>query len=428
MKRTINVADLSRVEGEGALELIIQDGQVAKAHFRIFESPRFFEAFLQGRRAAEAPDLTARICGICPVAYQMSATHAIESVLGLSLPTPLRNLRRLLYCGEWLESHALHIYFLHAPDFLGYPSGLAMARDYPETVKAGLAIKKVGNELVALIGGREIHPVNVRLGGFYRTPTAAELQALVPSLERALTLARQTVKWTASFTFPEISYEYEYVALRHPQAYPLCEGRLVSNQGLDITASEFEDFIGEEHVRHSNALQGYLKERGAYLVGPLARFALNYDRLTPLARQAAQEVGLTPECRNPFQSIIVRSIELVLACEEALQLIASYERPEQPYLSAPWRAGQGCAITEAPRGILYHRYTIDDQGIIQEARIVPPTSQNQKTIEADLCRVAEQHLHLDDARLTHILEQAIRNYDPCISCATHYLRLQVVRS
>ncbi len=427
MKRTIKVANLSRVEGEGALELIIRDGRVARANFSIFESPRFFEAFLRGRRGAEAPDLTARICGICPVAYQMSAVHALEAILALTIPEPLRALRRLLYCGEWLESHALHVYFLHAPDFLGYPSGLAMAQDYPEMVKDGLALKKVGNEIVALLGGREIHPINVRVGGFYRTPTAKELQALVPKLEKALELAQQTGRWVAGFTFPDITYDYELVALHHPQAYPLCEGRLVSSRGLDIAVSEFEDIFEEEHVRHSNALQGRRKSGGAYLVGPLARFVLNYDRLHPLSRQAAREAGLTPACRNPFQSIIVRSVEMVYACEEALRIIQNYQRPERPYVAAFWRAGQGSAITEAPRGILYHRYTVDDQGVIQDARIVPPTSQNQKTIEADLCRVAEQHLHLDDVHLTHILEQAIRNYDPCISCATHCLRLRVVR-
>ncbi len=427
MKRTIKVDNLARVEGEGALELVLQGDQVVRADFSIFESPRFFEAFLRGRRAEEAPDLTARICGICPVAYQMSAVHALEAILSLDLPGPLRELRRLLYCGEWLESHALHVYFLHAPDFLGYDSGLALAQDHPDIVKEGLAIKKIGNDIVALLGGREIHPINVRVGGFYRTPTAEALQALLPPLERALELARKTVRWVAGFDFPAISYDYEYVALRHPQEYPLCGGRLVSNQGVDISPAEFEEVFDEEHVRHSNALQGFRRQGGAYLVGPLARFALNYDRLTPVARQTAQEVGLTPDCRNPFQSIIVRSIEMVFACEEALRIIRSYQRPEQPYVTGPWRPGRGSAISEAPRGILYHRYTVDEQGVIQDARIVPPTAQNQKTIEGDLIRVAQQHLDLDDHHLTHILEQAIRNYDPCISCATHYLRLQVVR-
>jgi sulfhydrogenase subunit alpha len=427
MNRTINVANLARVEGEGALELKIMDGRVTAANFSIFESPRFFEAFLRGRRGAEAPDLTARICGICPVAYQMSSVHAVEAALGLAVSGPLRDLRRLLYCGEWIESHALHVYFLHAPDFLGYASAIALAQDDPEIVKEGLALKKAGNDIVNLLGGREIHPINVRVGGFYRVPKVEELQDLVGPLKTALDLALKTVRWVAGFDFPEVTYEYEFVALRHPEEYPFCEGRLVSNQGLDITAGDYESHFEEEHVRHSNALQSRLRARGPYLVGPLARFNLNFDRLTPLAQGAAREVGLTPNCRNPFQSIIVRAVELVFACEEALRIINSYERPQRPYLETPWQAGEGCAITEAPRGILYHRYRLDEQGVILDARIVPPTSQNQKTIEDDLCRVAEKHLHLDDDQLTYILEQAIRNYDPCISCATHCLRFKIER-
>jgi len=428
MNRTIKVANLARVEGEGALEMTIKDGQIVTANFSIFESPRFFEGFMRGRRGAEAPDITARICGICPVAYQMSSVHAMEDALGLAVPGPLRELRRLLYCGEWIESHALHVYFLHAPDFLGYASGMALAKDYPEIVKEGLALKKAGNDIVSLVGGREIHPINVRAGGFYATPRAQDLQALTGSLEKALEVALKTVHWTAGFDFPDVTHDYEVVALRHPREYPFCEGRLVSNRGLDITAKEYVSHFEEEHVSHSNALQSRLSARGPYLVGPLARFNLNFDRLSPLAQHAAREAGLTPECRNPFQSIIVRSVELVFACEEALRIIKSYERPEVPHLETHWQAGEGCAITEAPRGILYHRYRLDDQGVIQEACIIPPTSQNQKTIEEDLCRVAEKRLDLDDDRLTYILEQAIRNYDPCISCATHCLKLRIERS
>ncbi len=240
-------------------------------------------------------------------------------------------------------------------------------------------------------------------------------------------MAQKTVRWVAGFDFPDVTYDYEFVALRHPEEYPFCEGRLVSNRGLDITAADYESHFEEEHVRHSNALHSRLLARGPYLVGPLARFNLNFDRLTPLAQNAAREVGLTPECRNPFQSIIVRSVELVFACEEALRIIKSYERPERPSVETHWQAGEGCAMTEAPRGMLYHRYRLDDQGVILEADIIPPTSQNQKTIEDDLCRVAEKHLDLEDDRLTYILEQAIRNYDPCISCATHCLSLKIER-
>ena len=425
--KIIKVDYLARVEGESSLYLKIKGDRVAEARLKIFEPPRFFEAFLKGRLFSEAPDLTARICGICPIAYQMSAVHAMEKALGLKVAGPLRDLRRLIYFGEWIESHTLHVFMLHAPDFLGYEDAISMAREHPDQVKLGLQLKKVGNQLVALLGGREIHPINVRVGGFYRVPTKKELLPLTEQLKWARDAALETVKWTATLPFPEFARDYEFVALRHPEEYPLNEGRLVSNQGLDIDISDYEDHFAEEHVPHSHALHSRLKDRGAYLVGPLARYNLNFDRLPPLVQEAARSAGLGPVCRNPFQSIVVRSLEILYAVEEALRLIAAYEEPERPAIPIEPRAGAGCGCTEAPRGILYHHYRLDDQGVIQTAKIVPPTSQNQKSMEADLALFAEKNLHLPQDRLTWQCEQTIRNYDPCISCATHFLKLEVER-
>jgi sulfhydrogenase subunit alpha len=426
-RRTIKVDALARVEGEGALLVKLKDGAVTDVKLRIYEPPRFFEGFLRGRRFSEAPDITARICGICPVAYQMSSVHAMEDALGITVGGSLRALRRLLYCGEWIESHVLHVAMLHAPDFLGYESAIHMAKDHPEAVARALEMKKVGNELVALLGGREIHPVNVRVGGFYRVPTRSELSPVAEHLKSARDAALEMTRWVAAFSFPDFEQDYEFVALRHPDEYPFCEGRLVSNRGLDIAAAEFEDHIQEEHVGHSNALHAVLRERGSYLVGPLARYNLNADRLSPLARDAAQEAGLGASCRNPFKSIIVRGVETVQACDEALRIIESYEPPDRPAVEVRPRAGRGHGWSEAPRGTLYHRYTLDAEGTILDARIVPPTSQNQKTIENDLWRFVPQVADLPDAELTLRCEQAIRNYDPCISCATHFLDLTVER-
>jgi sulfhydrogenase subunit alpha len=426
--KTIQVDYLARVEGEGAFFVKIQKNRVTEARLNIFEPPRFFEAFLRGRTYTEAPDITARICGICPVAYQMSAVHAMEQAFGVQVGGQLRALRRLIYCGEWIESHALHVYMLHAPDFLGYPDVMHMAQDYPEVVKRGLQMKKAGNALMAFLGGREIHPVNVRVGGFYRTPMKRAFEPLVEQLKWGRDAALETVRWVAQFSFPDFTQDYEWVALRHPQEYPFNEGRLVSNKGLNIAVREYEDHFIEEHVAYSNALHSRLKARGAYLAGPLARYNLNFDRLSPLAQEAARLAGLGPTCHNPFQSIIVRSVEILYAFDEALRLIEQYEQPERPFVEMQPRASTGCACTEAPRGILYHRYVLDDQGIIREARIIPPTSQNQKTIENDLRHYVEQHLDLPEDQLTWQCEQAIRNYDPCISCATHFLKLQIERT
>lgn len=426
-KRTIKVNYMARVEGEGGLDIKFRDNQVADVKLHIFEPPRFYEAFMRERDYTEAPDITARICGICPVAYQMSSVHAMEQALGVKVEGPLRELRRLIYCGEWIESHVLHVYMLHAPDFLGYQDAITLAKDYPDIVKKGLRLKKIGNEIVSLLGGREIHPINVKVGGFYKVPAKSDFEDLKENLNTALELAREMVQFTSTLEFPDFEQDYEYVCLRHPDEYPFCEGKLVSNKGLDIGIASFSEFITEEQVEHSTSLHAHIQKRGAYHVGPLARYNLNYDRLTPAARELAREAGLRETCFNPFKSIIVRSVETFWAVEEALRIINQYEKPDQAAVPLEPMAGIGHGCSEAPRGILYHRYEIDDQGLIKDALIVPPTSQNQKMIEADLWKLAEQYVYLKDEELQWKCEQAVRNYDPCISCSCHFLKLRIDR-
>lgn len=425
--RKIKVDYLARVEGEGGLLVKIKGDQVVDARFNIFEPPRFFEAFLRGRKYTEPPDITARICGICPIAYQMSSAHAIESICGVTMPKPLRDLRRLLYCGEWIESHVLHIYMLHAPDFLGYEDAVQMAKDHPEAVTKALQLKKVGNDLVTLLGGREIHPINVRVGGFYRVPRKSEFAEIEEKLKWARDAAIETVKWSATLPFPELEQDYEFVSISHPEEYPFNEGRIVSSGGIDIEYKDFLKHFEEEHVERSTSLHARVKARGEYLVGPLARYALNYDKLPASIRKLAKEVGLGKICRNPFQSIIVRSLETLYACVEALRLIKDYQMPEAPAVAVEPRAGTGYWATEAPRGMLYHHYTIDDEGVIKDARIIPPTSQNQKMVESDLLEFVKKNLELTDEKLTWQCEQIIRNYDPCISCSCHFLKLKIDR-
>jgi len=426
--KTIKVDYLARVEGEGALYIKIKDATVADVKLKIFEPPRFFEAFLRDRDYKEAPDITARICGICPVAYQMSAVHAMENALDAHVNGQLRELRRLLYCGEWIESHVLHIYMLHAPDFLGYDDAIKMAKDHREIVERGLKLKKIGNQIVNLVGGREIHPINVRIGGFYKTLSKTELETLTENLKWARDAAYETVLWTSKFSFPDFERDYEFVSLTHPNEYPFNEGRIISNKGLNIDASEYEDHFEEVHVEHSTALHSVLKERDAYFVGPMARYNLNFDKLPAIAQEAAKEAKLGKECKNPFKSIVIRSIETLFAFEEALRIISEYDEPKNPFQKIEAIDGEGYGCTEAPRGMLFHRYKIDNQGKILDARIVPPTSQNQKTIENDLRAFVPQYIDLPDDELTWQCEQAIRNYDPCISCSTHFLKLNIERN
>jgi coenzyme F420-reducing hydrogenase alpha subunit len=428
--RSFRVEALTRVEGEGGLVVEIHDGDVRDVRLRIFEPPRFFEAFLRGRSYTEPPDITARICGICPVAYQMSSCQAIEAACRVAVDGQLRDLRHLLYCGEWIESHVLHIHLLHAPDFLGYPSGIAMAADHRAEVERGLQLKKLGNEIVELVGGRAVHPVNVKLGGFYKAPTAAAMRSLAAELGSAIDAAEEAARWVASLPMPshELPDGAVLVSLRHPTEYPMLGDRLVSTSGLDVCADEYLEHFSEEHVEHSTALHGRMLSGRQYMVGPLARFVLNADHLAPRAAALAAELGLTPAERNPFRSIIVRAIETLHAFEVAVAIADNYAVPGRPSVDVPPQAGVGCGWSEAPRGLLWHRYQIDADGNVVDARIVPPTSQNQPLIEHDLAHLIAHSLHLDDAALQAICEQSVRNYDPCISCSTHFLDMRIVRT
>lgn len=442
--RDLRLDALARVEGEAALHLRVDGDTVTETRLRIYEPPRFFEALLTGRGHTEPPDITARICGICPVAYQMSACRAIEDACGVTVDGPLAALRRLLYCGEWIESHALHIHLLHAPDFLGCADVVELARRERAAVERGLRIKQTGNAILEQLGGRPVHPVNVRVGGFYRTPAPEELRPLAERLLRAREDALETVRWVASFDFPDAVCEHDLLALREPGRYAIDSGTPAvvaagaeGPEPLEFPLSDFEQRVPEGQVPHSTARTAALDGR-RHLTGPLARWAISGRWLHPVAAGAGRDAGLGDPlagavCDNPFRSIVVRAVEVVQAVEEALRIIDGYERPDRPAVDVRPRRGTGVGATEAPRGLLYHRYTLTDDGTLTGARIVPPTAQNQAAIEEDVRRAAQARLRTPgaaagDEELTRLCERAIRNHDPCISCATHFLDVTVRRA
>ena len=427
--RTFEVKALSRVEGEGALYVKIDGDRVEHVELNIYEPPRFFEGFLRGRAVREVPDITARICGICPVAYQMSACHALEKALQINVTPEIRQLRRLLYCGEWIESHALHIHLLHAPDFLGFESGIQLAAVHRAEVERGLRLKKIGNQLLDVLGGRAIHPINVTVGGFYRAPRVAEMKALLPELEWGWQASLDVVDWVSQFSFPELLIDYDSVSLHHPDEYPFNHGQIVTSDGLRLPMESFEEHFSERHRPQSTALHCVrLPSESNYLVGPLARINHCWRQLLPSARKAAESCGIAWPSRNNFHSIVARAIELVHVFEEAIQIVRAYDQPLQPSrVEFEPRAGEGCHATEAPRGLLYHRYRIGTDGLIEFAKIVPPTSQNQGQIEEDLRKYIPSLLTLSDETATRHCEHLIRNYDPCISCATHFLKMRLDR-
>jgi len=427
-ERSFRVEGITRVEGEGSLHLVVRDGEVTEARLKIFEAPRYFERIIVGRHPDQVVDIVARICGICPVAYQMSAVSAFESIFGVQVDPVVTRLRRLLYAGEYIESHALHVYLLHAPDFLGYASAIDMARDHRDLVEQGLALKKTGNELMAAVGGRSVHPVSVRVGGLYRVPKKRELAALRPALARAIDASRATLNLVAQLDAPAFDRKARLVSLRHPTDYPLFQGRIVSSDGIDIGIGDWRTAFREEHHEGSNALHARTLSGETYMLGPSARVTLAADQLHPLARAALDGSGLRDAiASNPFWSIAARAIELIHYSAEAVDIIDAYEPPARPF--EPWtpRAGAAGWGSEAPRGICWHHYETDDRGLVTKGQIVPPTSQNQGQIEADLTAFAPSILALDHDAATRRLEQLIRSYDPCISCATHFLDLTIDR-
>ncbi len=427
--RSFNVKALTRVEGEGALRIRVNEGSIEIAEFNIYEPPRFFERLLRGRGFAEVPDITARICGICPVAYQLTACQALEQAFGVEITPAIISLRRLLYCGEWIQSHALHIHLLHAPDFLGYESGITLAADRPDFVERGLRFKAIGSRIMEVVGGRAVHPVNVAVGGFYKAPSATAIRGLLPDLEWGLAAAHELVREVSRFEFPSVRFPATCVALRADDGYPPETGRIVSSGGLDIAIGDFEQHFVETQVPHSTALHSLqLPDHTPYLVGPVARLNLCRDRLPPAARRLADTCGIDWPLQNPFQSIVARAIEVVGAFETAVAIARSAVAEINPCrVEVVPRAGTGCHATEAPRGLLYHRYSIGADGLISAATIIPPTSQNQAQIEEDLRGLLPSVLDLNDDLATKRCEHLIRSYDPCISCATHFLTFTVER-
>jgi coenzyme F420-reducing hydrogenase alpha subunit len=426
--RTIKVDLLTRVEGEGALNIVLDGDRVTDVQLRIFEPPRFFEGFLQGRHYSEVPDIVARICGICPVAYQMSAVHAFEGLFNVEIDPSVRTLRRLLYCAEWIESHALHIYMLHAPDFLGLDSALELGQSQPELLKRALRLKKCGDAMLKLLGGRAIHPVSVQVGGFSRVPEASELNAHLEELKWARDAACETVQLVAGFDFPDFTMPYTFVAMQPETEYPMNEGNIAfrpDDQPEQIVrVADYEKHFIENQVPHSNALHCRLNDK-PYIVGPLSRIALNRDRLTSMSRDALNSVSFTPN--NPHQAIIARAVELLHAIDESIGLIQAYKKPKHACAPVSVSAGTATAATEAPRGVLYHRYRVNAEGIIEQARIIPPTAQNQAQMEADLTALLPALVGLPDDEIGVACERVVRSYDPCISCATHFIKVQVQR-
>lgn len=426
-RREIKVDYMSRVEGETALDIEVQDGEITNLQLRLYEPPRFFQAFLVGRHYEEVPDLVSRICGICPVAHMMASLEALDQALGIVPSQETLRLREILALSQWIQSHALHTYMLAIPDYLGYPSVIEMVPEHRAVIEQALRLKRLGNDLTALIGGREIHPVTAVIGGFTHVPRSQEVKQMVSRLKEAKNDVNEMIEIAAGLPLPEFTRDLEWISLKSDSGYPVSGGYLSSNRGLRATKEEYRQYISETHVDHSNALFSSVKDRGSFIVGPLSRINQNLDLLSPDAKEAARRNNLVYPSSNPFASIPARAVETMWAVDRCIELLEELKlEADQPAIKPV--AGTGYSLSEAPRGLLYHYYKVNSQGLIEDADIVSPTAHNAHNIEEDLRKFVPGILDLTDEELTLRCEMLVRAYDPCFSCSVHFLKVNIKRS
>ncbi len=414
---------LTRVEGEGKIWIDIENGTIRDVILNIFEPPRFIEAVLRGQDYTVIPHITARICGICPVAYQMSGLQAIEDAFRVNINSQIKELRKLFYYGEWIQSHAIHVFFLHLPDFMGKGSIFEIGRENPELLKSALKIKKAGSLIIEVIGGRVSHPVTPTTGGFTSYPRKEKLQNLLPALEEALEITVSLTERFSRFDFTGAEFpDLHFVSLFKEDEYPILDGDIISNKGLRLNRYEFDSIFLEYQSPHSTAKKAKINGKEPYTVGPVSRFNNNFEKLSMEALNTSRRINLKPPVTDSSKSILVRMVEIIHSLEQSIRLIKNYAPPDNQPVINPRRA-TGYGISEAPRGILWHRYSFDSDGKITEANIVPPTAQNQDAMELTVKKYLSESIPVTLEDAVNQAEKIVRNFDPCISCATHFLKL-----
>lgn len=418
-EKTISVDYIARVEGQGAINIdITKDGKVKQLQLKIFEPPRFFESFLIGRKYDEVMELTSRICGICPVAHQITALRAVENAMSIVISDQTRDLRKLMAISAHIQSNVLSMYFLSLPDLMGYESIITMGKNHLDIVKRALMLKKLGNDITQLIGGRSVHPVTMIVDGFTSIPSKNKFKVVRKRLVDAKQAAIDTVDLFANIEIPGFSRKCEHAAISDPKYYAINEGRFTSNQGLDIDEINYRDVIFEKQKPYSTALHSYVKNRDSFMVGPLPRVNLNLKQMSYDARDAAKNCGVRFPNYNPFVSHLARALELVHDIDESIEIIDRLHLKDE-HSNYMCKSGFGAAITEAPRGSLYHSYNLNNNGIVKKADIVPPTAHNAYNIEKDMNEFVKTIIDEPIEDITVKCEMLVRAYDPCISCSAH---------
>jgi sulfhydrogenase subunit alpha len=423
----VNVDHVTRVEGHGNIAVNVRDGKIEECKWEVVEAPRFFEAFVRGRTYLELSHITSRICGICSIGHTLCSLQATEAALGVRISEQTRLLRRILIQGENLQSHVLHSYFLAAPDFVGAPSVFPLVKTHPDVVVRALRMKKLANDLCDVFGGRTVHPITPTVNGFTKLPEVKEIQNIRKRLAESTPDLEATLALFQTLKIPAFERETEYISLKSKEEYALYEGVIASTDAGTTPVSNYRNWTNEYLVPHSTAK--YAKNvRDSYMVGALARFNNNHGQLSPGAQKVAAALGLKAPCYNPFMNTVVQVVEVVHAVEESIRLIdevldKGLKEEDRRILL---KAGRGVGAVDVPRGILFHDYTYDKNGICREANCIIPTNQNHANIQKDMEALLPQILDLPQDEIRLKLEMLVRAYDPCISCSTHLLKVKFV--
>ncbi len=420
----INVHQLTRVEGHGNIVLSATDGKIEELRWEVTESPRFFEVMLRGRYYEDAPHIASRICGICSISHSTASIQATEAAFGIQPSEQTLLLRKLLYNAEILESHILHILFLAAPDFLGVGSVFPLVETHKDVVLMALRLKKLAYNLAEALAGRKTHPISCVVGGFAKLPDLGELGAIRRRLEDALVDLDVTVALFKTLSIPDFVRETEYIALKDPEEYAFISGQIASTDAGIVPVDKYLEVTNEFCVPHSTAKYTRNK-RDSYMVGALARYNINHDQLLPRAKKAAGELGLSAPCHNPFMITVAQVVESVHAIEDSIKLIDQIlaRGLEEENNQVKVQEGRGIGAVEAPRGILFHDYTYDENGILTEANCIIPTNQNHNNIQKDMEALVPLILGQPEDKIRLTLEMLVRAYDPCVSCSTHLLKV-----
>mgnify|MGYP005834604545 CR=1 FL=1 len=424
----INVHDITRVEGHGNIVLDVQAGEIKELKLEISESPRFYEAFLLGRKWYEAAHITCRICGICSIGHTSASLQAMENALGVEISEQTLLLRKLAFVGETLQSHYLHAFYLVAPDLLGVPSVLPLVKTHPDVVKMALRLKRLANDICCTVAGRHIHPCAMKVKAFPKVPKAEDLLALKQRLLDTVPDLHSTVALLQTLQLPAFEREMEFVALHHPDEYALYRGAVIrSTVNGDTAIPDYKQQVRETVVPHSHA-KHVNSATGPYMVGALARFNINYDQLRPESKEVAAALGLQPVCYNPYMNTIAQVVECVECTLDGVEFIDRLVDGglHDEDMTVEVKAGRGVGAADVPRGTLFHEYAVDDEGTIVDCNLIIPTGQNLSNIEQDMHALVPQIMDKSEDDIALHLEMLVRAYDPCISCATHLLKVEFV--